>query len=193
MKDTNDMCQRGALVHIKRYLIFVMLMLTVNCQKTLNSNEYVEYFSKNRMKFSKVIERNGISAIFTCHPPELYAAQTMNFDTTVDRNQIIGKYSRSLVVVLTINPVSGHVLESQAEKGKNAFLVDEKDTIYPVDFKYEPNWNPNDETSFIFAFNRENIDLERDYNFVIRNIISEIGTVEVPLKDLNRWKIRLRG
>ncbi len=188
-----SMWQKGDLVHIKRCFFFVMLFLTVNCEKTLNSNQYVEYFSKNRMKFSKVIERNGVSSIFTCHPPELSAAQTMNFDTTLDANQIITKYSRSLVLVLTIKPVSGYVLDSQTGKGKNAFLVDEKDTIYPVDFKYEPNWNPNDEISFIFAFNRENIDMKREYNFVIRNILSEIGTVEVPLKKLNRWKIRLRG
>ena len=155
------------------------------------------------MKFSKVIERNGVSAIFTCHPPELFVAQTLSFDTTVNGNEIKEKYSRSLVMMLTIKPVSvdnkkwidlsNDLKEFQTGNGKNAFLVNGKDTIYPVDYKVESGWNPDNESSFIFAFNKENINRKREYKFVIRNIISEIGTVEVPLKKLNRWKIRLRG
>lgn len=198
-----SMFPKGVSVYFKLYLCFLMLLLVVNCEKTLNSNEYVEYFNKNRMKFSKVVERNGISAIFTCHPPELFVAQTLNFDTTVNGNEIKEKYSRSLVVMLTIKPVSvdkrkwfgfsNDLMKCQTGNGKNAFLVNEKDTIYPVDYKVESGWNPDYESSFIFAFNKENINRKREYNFVIRNIISEIGTVEVPLKDINKWRIRLRG
>lgn len=198
-----SMFPKGVSGYFKLYLCFLMLLLVVNCEKTLNSNEYVEYFSKNRMKFSKVIERNGVSAIFTCHPPELFVAQTLSFDTTVNGNEIKEKYSRSLVMVLTIKPVSmdnkkwidlsNDLKEFQTGNGKNAFLVNGKDTIYPVDYKVESGWNPDNESSFIFAFNKENINRKREYKFVIRNIISEIGTVEVPLKKLNRWKIRLRG
>jgi hypothetical protein len=198
-----SMFPKGVSGYFKLYLCFLMLLLVVNCEKTLNSNEYVEYFSKNRMKFSKVIERNGVSAIFTCHPPELFVAQTLSFDTTVNGNEIKEKYSRSLVMMLTIKPVSvdnkkwidlsNDLKEFQTGNGKNAFLVNGKDTIYPVDYKVESGWNPDNESSFIFAFNKENINRKREYKFVIRNIISEIGTVEVPLKKLNRWKIRLRG
>ncbi len=198
-----SMFPKGVSGYFKLYLCFLMLLLVVNCEKTLNSNEYVEYFSKNRMKFSKVIERNGVSAIFTCHPPELFVAQTLSFDTTVNGNEIKEKYSRSLVMMLTIKPVSvdnkkwidlsNDLKEFQTGNGKNAFLVNGKDTIYPVDYKVESGWNPDTESSFIFAFNKENINRKREYKFVIRNIISEIGTVEVPLKKLNRWKIRLRG
>jgi len=199
-----SMFPKGVSVYFKLYLCFLMLLLVVNCEKTLNSNEYVEYFNKNRMKFSKVVERNGISAIFTCHPPELFVAQTLNFDTTVNGNEIKEKYSRSIVVMLTIKPVSvdnkkwiglsNDLKEFQTGKEKNAFLVNGKDTIYPVDYKVESGWNPDNEScSIIFAFNKENVNSKRECNFVIRNIISEIGTVEVPLKDINKWRIRLRG
>ena len=187
------MFPKGVSGYFKLYLCFLMLLLVVNCEKTLNSNEYVEYFSKNRMKFSKVIERNGVSAIFTCHPPELFVAQTLSFDTTVNGNEIKEKYSRSLVMMLTIKPVSvdnkkwidlsNDLKEFQTGNGKNAFLVNGKDTIYPVDYKVESGLESRDnESSFIFAFNKENINRKREYKFVIRNIISEIGTVEVPLK-----------
>jgi hypothetical protein len=195
---------------INKFLI-VIVLLQLGCSGTLTPEKYVRYFEKNRTRFCEKIERNDIIATIGYVPNEYYAARDMVFDTSLVANQALERYANSLIFILSIKSANGdnrsvllgrngyagfkeNVLRNTFERENDIFLLQGCDTIKVASCEYERNWGVSNEDAFVLAFPK--MKLKKNigkYHLIVRNMTSEMGTLDFKVRKLLKKAKKLKG
>lgn len=195
----------------KILFLLIFAFVQIGCDSALTPDQYMQFTEKNRKKFSLAVERNGVKATIAYQPIEYYAAREMQFDTTLSLDSAINRYEKSVFFVLVIeakkvktgsillekNGLNGfgeNVIKNSFDRTQDIFLLNGKDTVKLMAYNYERNWGIGNEDSFLLTFSKNDLksDLEK-YDLIIRNIVPELGTVDIKIKRLMKMKKKLKG
>jgi hypothetical protein len=190
-------------------LCTLALVFSSGCSSKLEPEEYIEYINREGDKFCKTVERNGFITTVCHRPNEYYAAQEMRIDSTLTVQETLNKYQNTVIftceVIAKDNSNSGRLLlqgNGFADYGKNVnkntfgkkddiFLVNGNDTVQIAEYQYERNWGTGNGDVFVMSFPIKELrpDLKK-YHLIIRNLIPEIGTIDIHIADVMR---RVKG
>jgi hypothetical protein len=186
-------------------LCIIVLIFFAGCSTELKPDEYITYIDKNRDKFCKRIERNGFITTICYQPVEYYAARQMQIDPKISVQEALNKFSNTLIFTCNVKAKNikddgRMVLQGNgfADYGKNVkrhtfgkrediFLVDGEDTVQVADYHYERNWGIGNGDTFVMSFAKHHIRSNlQQYNLRIRNMLPEIGTIDIKVAGLLR-------
>jgi len=192
-------------------LCLLLLTSFSSCNSTFTPKQYMDYFEAHRAEFTKTIEHNGVKAIVAYLPTEYYVARDMASDGTLKLDSTIKRYENSLFFVFTIigdKYKNGSVLLEQQgidnfkenvelntfERGQDIFLFSGSDTIRTSGYNYDRNWGMGSGDAFLIAFAKKSLKYKMEtYHLIIREMTSELGTVDIAVKDLIIKNKRLKG
>lgn len=199
---------------LKSAVTVVLALLVCSGCTALRPEQYMEYMENNRERFCETVERNGIKAVVCYRPNEYYAARDMVRDTTLSVEQAMAEYANSLFFVLAVSSEeygSGSVLlEKDGARGfgrnvltntfgreGDIFLLnaeDQSDTVDLAQYHYERNWGIGNDDTFLMAFPRERVrNKESKYRLLIRDLLPELGTIDLRLGSLMKATRKLKG
>jgi len=183
----------------------IVLIICSNCSKKLKPEEYLNYIDKNGDKLCKTIERNGFITQICYRPNEYYAAQDMCIDTTFNAQDALNKYSNTMIFTCNIKAkdkvndgqmllqgngfadFKKNVVNNTFEKKGYIFLLNEDDTINVSEYQYERNWGIGNGDAFVLAFSKKKLQQNpKKYHLIIRNLLPEIGTIDIKVAELLR-------
>lgn len=181
-----------------KILILLSCILFASCSSGLRPDEYMRYFEKNRAKFSVTTERNGLIATITCLPREYYAACTMTFDTAITLNQAMEPYKNSFFILIEVARDTKRTDTAKAVPsgiGKaEIFITAGSDTLNPNGVRPEKNWRFATSNSVVAAFNYNRVMAKGPKKVLyVRNMYAELGTIEFPLKKIQKRARSLKG
>jgi hypothetical protein len=189
----------------------VPFILLISCKSTLTPKQYMEYFEQHRGDYTKTIERNGVKTIVAYLPTEYYVARDIESDSTLSIDSTFRKYENSVFFVFSITGEkfkSGSVLLEQKgmsgykenverntfERGQDVFLMKGNDTLRTTGYSYDRNWGFGGGDAFLIAFSKKSLKSKlEDYHLIIREMTSELGTIDIAVKDLLKQNKRLKG
>ncbi|MDD5672851.1 MAG: hypothetical protein PHC61_01695 [Chitinivibrionales bacterium] len=192
------------------WAVVAVMLLCLNCDSRLTASKYVHYFEKNRADYSKVVKRNGVVASVAYIPIEYYAARAVQFDSTLPVDSAMKRYDNSVFFVLTVRPEKGgsqsvllerdgmegfkdNVYKNTFNKEHDIFLLNGKDTANTVSCDFERNWGISNDDAFLIGFSKKSIKSDfKKYHLIIRDV-TELGTIDIQVKDLVGNYKRLRG
>lgn len=192
-------------------ILLILILFQIFCSSGLSPEEYLSYYEKNKHKYTETIERNSVKAVICYQPNEFFIARELASNTS-DNNEIINnKYNKSLFFTLSLSSdkkqrgsflleregvqgFSKNVFKNTFNRGNNFFLSIQTDTVKIADYHYERNWGIGNEDIFLLTFNRNQLNRKiTDYHLIIRDITPEIGTIDIPLKNLVKNTKMLKG
>lgn len=192
-------------------IVGLAALIMANCTMQMKPKEYMRYYESHRKLFSSTANRNGVSATVTYTPSEYYAAREMANNPELSIDSAMKKYGNALYFTLTIasdSPNAGSVLLSRdGREGfsenvfKNTFGRDRDiflhcggDTVKTVNCEYERNWGVGNQDVFLVSFPRSGArSALRRYHIEVRDIVPELGTVDVALKKIMKNPKLLKG
>jgi len=196
---------------LKTVLTISLLITAMGCTNKLSPEKYLKYFEKNKMNYCVTTERNGVTATIMYQPVEyLVAREKINGDTSTIQ-ELMNKYGNSLYFLLILTSdsnktgslllerdgysrFSNNVYKNTFQKDNDIFLLNKKDTVKLTDYQYERNWGIGNNDSFLFIFHQKDIKGKiANYTLRIREIITELGTIEIPLKKLIKKTKKVKG
>jgi hypothetical protein len=197
----------------KALVTLVLALIPYGCSTKMTPAEYLRYFEKNRLKYSKVIECSGVSVTVTLMPTEYHVAREMEADSCLNIDTLFSNYSKTLIIVLSASSAAaefenGSPLVQSSNMAdfrkklinttflpvNNFFITDGFDTITAANCNYERSWGIGNEDTFLLTFPacklKRNL---KEYNIIIRELSPAIGTIEVRIADLEKRKVKLEG
>jgi len=181
------------------------------CQKKLSADDYLKYIEKHKEAYCTTIERNKVYATVCFQPTEYIMARELSANPEIPLDSLQNRYGKSLHFLFFLQSKqqnSSALLEgdnvddfrSKIRKNtfgrseRNFFLYEGTDTIPINSYHYERNWGIGNEDVFMLLFNRNdlNMDIKR-YKFVARDIIPELGTFEINMKEIIKRTPKLKG
>jgi hypothetical protein len=197
---------------INKFLLLACIgVFNFGCNSGLSAKDYLQYFEKNRDKYCKKIKRNGMVANVGFVPNEYYAAREMAADTALGRDKALRKYENSMFFIFSINSGNnGHqsvllskdgaagfkdnVMQNNFDRDQDIFLLHGSDTVKAAACNYERNWGFGNDDVFLIGFPRINMTKDsRNYRLVIRNIVPELGTIDVKLSEIVLKGKKIKG
>lgn len=190
--------------------MLVLCFLLVSCT-TMTPANYTKHYEKNRSRFSRAIDRNGVVAKVAYIPDEYYAARDMEADEKLSLTEALNRYEPSLYFVLQLqaegepnksvllqnsdmDSYRAGVLKNTFERKQDIFLLNGTDTVSVSQYHYDRNWGIGNGDSFMMVFQKSLVqkDLKR-YHLILRNFVPAIGTIDIPLTSLIKNTCRLKG
>jgi hypothetical protein len=197
---------------ISKFLILLVVSIfCLQCSNNLTAKEYVQYYEKNKKKYCKNIERNGIVATVCYVPSEYYAARDISNGIAASTDSTFARYKNSLYFVVLFKSKNGakgsvllqkdgiagfkdNVLQNTFGRDQDIFLLHGNDTIKAATFNYERNWGMGTADVFTMVFPRSRINESiKNAHLIVRNFLPEFGTIDVSLKGILRNPVTLRG
>jgi hypothetical protein len=195
----------------KALVTLVLALIPYGCSTKMTPAEYLRYFEKNRNNFTSTITRNGITATVTYMPAEYYIAREMVEDTSIKIDSLRLKYSQTIFFVLTISKTGGGGstglqfpenrivtfgdVDANAVGNRNGiFMLSKNDTVMVSICNYELNCGIGNGDIFLLAFSRKQLEKELgSYRLIIRNLLVEIGTLEIKMSGIVKKSKKLKG
>ncbi len=144
-----------------KIILGILILLLFCCKTSLQPEQYVKHYKKNKGKFATTVKRNGLIAQISHLPSEFYAARDMLFDSTLTANKALQRYEKSLFFSLSFmpdkeDPVKKNIIRIQRDemlqkqnlrgtREKSIFIYTKQDTIPLLNFNYEKNWGISSE------------------------------------------------
>lgn len=199
---------------LKSAVTVVLALLVCSGCTALPPEQYMQYMDNNRERFCETIERNGIKAVVCYRPNEYYAARDMVGDSTLTAERAMARYANSLFFVLAVSSeqygagsvllekdgaqgFGRNVLTNTFSREEDIFLLnagDQSDTVDLAQYHYERNWGIGNDDTFLMAFPRERVrDNESEYRLMIRDLLPELGTIDLRLGSLMKATRKLKG
>lgn len=191
-------------------IIAIYVLLMMGCTMSLTPVAYVQYFEKNRQKFTCTVERNGMRMSVCHYPTRYYVARELQSLPDENIDKISKKYKESLFFVVTVaderrengstllerNGLAGfgsNVIHNSFGRENDIFMVNSTDTVKAASCIYERNWGVGNEDVFTVTFARSAVQKKRNLKLRIREIAVELGTIEIPVNKLLRKGPKVQG
>lgn len=193
--------------------ISLSAILLLSCSSGFTPGQYLDYFNKHQALYSKTINRAGYSVSVTYCPPELIVARIKENDASLKSADLVAKFSNSLLFKIKITTsdstksfdfvtggngregYSDAVVKNTFKREGDIFLLNGRDTVSVADYQYERNWGLGEGDAFTISFSRKALKKNiRQYHLYLRDMLSEIGTIDLSLRDLiPSRRISLKG
>jgi hypothetical protein len=193
--------------------LIVMIVCGLSCIKQYKPSDYVFYWEKHKKEFSTTIERSGYTVTVTYCPAELLAARLVNQDKSFSVDSMLAKFKNGLLFNINIQSndpsksmgfetdgkgregYSSTIEKNTFQKDQEIFLSNGTDTVPVAAYQYERNWGLGSGDAFTVSFAKGLLKGKpTDYRLYLRNMSTEIGTIDVSLKDMvPSSKISLKG
>jgi hypothetical protein len=170
---------------------------------------YGEYFEAHRVRFCREVVRNGVAATVCYIPAEVYAAREIVSGSGQSVEDGLMRYRNSLFFVVSIAGTNGAspLLQREGPQGyktsvaQNTFeresafvVVAGSDTVAASSYRFERGSHLGTADAFVVAFSAEDVrKLGRKAVLRVRDLVPELGTVEVAVGDIVRKPRKLRS
>jgi hypothetical protein len=193
----------------KALIMLVLALVPYSCSTKMTPTEYLQYFEKHQENYSRTTVRNGISATVTHMPSEFYVAREIAADTSLNMDSLLSNYSQNIFFVLKVRRVDGHTSGSQISgngafneyvngcvigKRNDIFMLAKNDTVMATNCNYQQNWGIVNDDVFLISFSRKQLKLDlSSYHLIIRDLMTEIGTLDIKISEIVKNSKKLKG
>jgi hypothetical protein len=189
----------------------IVALVLCGCGRDLPPQAYMDYFGKNKDKFCKVVTRNGVTAKIAFVPSEYFVARDLNAGVSTSLDSLSSRYGKSLFFVFSLGDSSNRsnsillerggvqgfresVFRNTFERGQDIFLLRGTDTVKVAACNFDRNWGLSNDDSFLIAFAKSDLRSKPEaYHLIIREMVPELGTVDLSLGDIVKKTRTLKG
>lgn len=177
----------------------------------MNPQTYLAHYTNHKKDTVKEIKRNGIKMSIVLVPSSFYIAQEMALYPDIPIDSIESKYMDGLYFIVEIrgdtstglsplllkkgmNGYGAQVYENSFLKNEDFMLVCKSDTILTAGYNFERSWGIGNADCFTISFSKKGAKFPiGKYQIVIRDLLPELGTIEIKLKSFKKYKGKLKG